>query len=106
MTRGFVRFVRANTIALLALFIALSGTTYAAATALAPNSVGTVQLKKNAVTAPKIRKGAVTTAKIKNNAVTGAKVLESSLKVQCTHYFVKSGNQEVCVACRTTRRAR
>ena len=30
MTRGFVRFVRANTIALLALFIALSGTTYAA----------------------------------------------------------------------------
>jgi hypothetical protein len=79
MTRGFVRFVRANTIALLALFIALSGTTYAAATALAPNSVGTVQLKKNAVTAPKIRKGAVTTAKIKNNAVTGAKVLESSL---------------------------
>ena len=79
MTRGFVRFLRANTIALLALFIALSGTTYAAATALAPNSVGTPQLKKNAVTAPKIRKGAVTTAKIKNNAVTGAKVLESSL---------------------------
>jgi hypothetical protein len=34
MTRGFVRFVRANTIALLALFIALSGTTYAAATRL------------------------------------------------------------------------
>jgi hypothetical protein len=79
MTRGFVRFVRTNTIALLALFIALSGTTYAAATALAPNSVGTPQLKKNAVTAPKIRKGAVTNAKIAKNAVTGIKVKDDSL---------------------------
>jgi hypothetical protein len=41
---GFARFLRRNTIALLALFIALSGTTYAAATALAPNSVGTKQV--------------------------------------------------------------
>jgi hypothetical protein len=78
MTRGFLRFVRGNTIALLALFIALGGTTYAA-TALPANSVGTKQLKKNAVTAPKIKKGAVSTAKITNDAVTGAKVLESTL---------------------------
>lgn len=77
--KGFGRFLRRNTIALLALFIALSGTTYAAATALAPNSVGTKQLKKNAVTAVKIRKSAVTNPKIAKRAVTGAKVKDNSL---------------------------
>ena len=69
MTRGFGRFLRQNTIALLALFIALGGTTFAAANALPRNSVGTRQLKNNAVTSPKI----------KNNQVTGADVRESSL---------------------------
>jgi hypothetical protein len=78
MMRGFLRFVRGNTIALLALFIALGGTTYAA-TALPANSVGTKQLKKNAVTAPKIKKSAVTNAKIAANAVTGAKVKNDSI---------------------------
>ena len=78
MTRGFLRFLRGNTIALLALFIALGGTTYAA-TALPKNSVGTKQLKKNAVTAPKIKNGAVTNAKIGKNAVTGVKVKDDSL---------------------------
>lgn len=70
MTRGFGRFLRQNAIALLALFIALGGTTYAASTIVLPkNSVGTKQLKKNAVTS----------VKIKNNQVTGADVKESSL---------------------------
>jgi hypothetical protein len=70
MTRRFRRFLRRNTIALLALFIALSGTTFAAANIVLPkNSVGTKQLKKNAVTS----------VKIKNNQVTGADVKESSL---------------------------
>jgi hypothetical protein len=78
MTRGFLRFVRGNTIALLALFIALGGTTYAA-TALPANSVGTKQLKKNAVSSAKIKKSAVTNAKIGANAVTGAKVKDDSL---------------------------
>jgi hypothetical protein len=78
MTKGFLRFVRGNTIALLALFVALGGTTYAA-TALPKNSVGPKQLKKNAVTNPKIANGAVTGAKIANNTVKGADVLESSL---------------------------
>jgi hypothetical protein len=68
MTVRFGRFLRRNTIALLALFIALGGTTYAA-TALPKNSVGTKQLRKNAVTS----------AKVKNNTLTGADVLESSL---------------------------
>ncbi|MGB2875846.1 MAG: hypothetical protein WBB76_10280, partial [Gaiellaceae bacterium] len=66
MTRGFLRFLRGNTIALLALFIALGGTTYAA-TSLRANSVGAKQLKKNAVTNPKIKNGAVTGAKVANN---------------------------------------
>lgn len=32
--------------------------------------------------------------------------LESDLKAQCEHFFVKNGPNEVCVACRATRRAR
>jgi hypothetical protein len=67
---GFGRFLRRNTIALLALFVALSGTTFAAANVVLPkNSVGAKQLKKNAVTTPKI----------KNHAVTGTKIKLSSL---------------------------
>lgn len=61
--RGFVRFLRGNTIALLALFIALSGTTYAAATTLAPNTVGTTQLKNGAVTKKKISKRTIAALK-------------------------------------------
>jgi hypothetical protein len=78
MTKGFLRFVRGNTIALLALFIALGGTTYAA-TALPANSVGAKQLKKNAVINKKINANAVTGAKVKNDSLTGADVVESSL---------------------------
>jgi hypothetical protein len=78
MTRGFLRFVRGNTIALLALFIALGGTTYAA-TALPANSVGAKQLKKNAVINKKIKANAVTGAKVKDDSLTGADVVESSL---------------------------
>jgi hypothetical protein len=44
-------------ISLIALFVALGGTTYAA-TSLPKNSVGTKQLKKNAVTGVKIKNGA------------------------------------------------
>ena len=78
MTRTFARFLRGNTIAMLALFIALGGTTYAA-TALPKNSVGAKQLRKNAVTNKKIAKNAVTGAKVKNDSLTGADILESSL---------------------------
>jgi len=65
-------------IALLALFIALGGTAYAA-TGFPANIIGAKQLKKNAVTAPKIKNGAVTGAKIKDDSITGADILESSL---------------------------
>jgi hypothetical protein len=43
MTRGLLRFVRGNAIAMLALFIALGGTTYAATT-LGKNTVGSPQV--------------------------------------------------------------
>jgi hypothetical protein len=65
-------------VAVIALIVAMSGTSYAV-TQLPRNSVGAKQLKRNAVTAVKIKKNAVTAAKIRNNAVTGAKVKDGSL---------------------------
>ncbi len=59
----------AMVVACIALIVALGGTSVAAVNALAPNSVGPVQLKAGAVTKPKLR----------NNAVTGVKVLNHSL---------------------------
>ena len=73
----FASYLRRHHVGMLALFLALSGTAYAAT--LPRNSVGTAQLKKNAVTAPKVKKNAVTSPKIKRNAVTGAKVKADSL---------------------------
>jgi hypothetical protein len=52
--RGLWRAIRGNPVALLALFLSLAGTSYAAAT-LAANSVGTRQLKKDAVTSAKVK---------------------------------------------------
>lgn len=79
MTGGFGRFLRHNTIALIALFFALAGTTFAAANALPRNSVGAKQLKKNAVTNVKIAKGAVTGVKVKGNSLTGTQINEATL---------------------------
>jgi hypothetical protein len=56
-------------VACVALLVALGGTSIAATTQLARNSVGTPQLKNSAVSNPKI----------KNNAVNSAKVAASSL---------------------------
>ena len=52
-------------VACLALAVALGGTGIAANIALAPNSVGTVQLKNNAVTGAKVANGALTKADFK-----------------------------------------
>jgi hypothetical protein len=60
-------------ISVLALFVALGGSAYAA------SKIGTNDIKANAITAGKIKKNAITTAKIKKDAVTGAKIKESSL---------------------------
>ena len=69
----------AMVVACLALGIALTGTSVAAVSALAPNSVGTAQIRANAVTAAKIKNANVTGAKVARNAITGAKVLNRSL---------------------------
>jgi hypothetical protein len=66
-------------VACVALLVALTGTSVAAVSALAPNSVGTVQIKANAVTAAKLKNRSVTGAKIARNAVTGSLVLNGSL---------------------------
>lgn len=60
-------------ISLIALFVAMGGTGYAAITINGKN------LKNNSVAGKKLKNGAVTTKKIKNNAVTGAKVKAGTL---------------------------
>jgi hypothetical protein len=67
------RITSAHVIALAALFVALGGTTYAAAT------IGTSDIENKAVTKKKIHKKAVTKQKIKNKAVNGKKVKDDSL---------------------------
>ncbi len=58
----------ANVTASLALFIALGGTGYAAAT-LPRNSVGSAQLRSNAVGAQEIRRGAVRSGEIRDRSI-------------------------------------
>jgi hypothetical protein len=65
-------------ISLIALFVALGGTGYAAMS-LPKNSVGSKQLKRKAVTNSKLASNAVTGSKVKNDALTGSDILESSL---------------------------
>jgi hypothetical protein len=72
------RLTYANVTATLALFVALGGGAYAAAT-LPRNSVGTRQLKRGAVTTAKLHKRAVTNSKLRKNAVTSSKVRNNSL---------------------------
>lgn len=55
-------------VAMIALFVALGGVSYAA------GQIGTAQIKNGAVTAKKLKRDAVVTAKIKNDAVTDAKI--------------------------------
>lgn len=64
-----LRHVRAHGVAYVALFVALGGTSYAAA-----------KLPKNSVSSTQIAPGAVHTSDIANNAVTGAKVAANTLK--------------------------
>jgi hypothetical protein len=70
-------------LSLLALFVALGGTTYAAAT-LPKNSVGTKQLKKNAVTSVKIKKGAITASKINTAGLTVPSALQATNATHAT----------------------
>jgi hypothetical protein len=65
--------LRANTIAYLALFVALGGTSYAAVS-IPAGSVGTKQLRNGAVTSKKLAKGSVTPAKLNSRSIAGAVV--------------------------------
>jgi hypothetical protein len=58
-------------ISLVALFVALGGTGYAAVH-LGKNTVGTRQLKKNAVTSSKVKNGSLTGADIKAGSLSGS----------------------------------
>ena len=72
-------------VSLIALFVALGGTSYAAIH-LPKNSVGAKQLKNNAVVTKKIKNNAIRTNKIKDGAVTAAKINPAGLTVpDATH---------------------
>ena len=75
---GFLRkrLTFSNVIALLALFIALGGTSYAV-TALPKNSVGTQQLKKNAVTGEKVKAGSLDTSDFKTGTLLKGDTIEN-----------------------------
>jgi hypothetical protein len=60
-------------VSILALVVAMAGTSYAALK-LPKNSVGAKQLKKNAVVTAKIKKQAVTGAKVKKHSLTGQNI--------------------------------
>lgn len=68
----------ANIVATMALFIALGGVSWAAAS-LPKNSVGTKQIKKNGVTSTDIKKNSVTGAKVKGSSLTGSDIKANSL---------------------------
>ncbi len=82
MLRGSVRRLRrpspAMVVAIVALFMATGGASYAAV-ALPASSVGSTQLKTFAVTNPKLATGAVGTNKIMPAAVTYSKIKPSSV---------------------------
>jgi hypothetical protein len=60
-------------VALIALLVALSGTTYAAV------RIGTKQIKNNAITSPKIRNGQVRSVDLSRNSVNTAKILAGAV---------------------------
>ncbi len=68
MLARLAKYIGRHHVGVLALFIALGGTSYAAVT-LPANSVGKKQIKKNAVTSAKIRKNAVTSVKVKDGSL-------------------------------------
>lgn len=73
----------AMVVALLALFVALGGSGYAAVTIngknISKNSIAGPKLQNNTITAKKIRNRTLTGRKVKRNSLTGSEIRESSL---------------------------
>jgi hypothetical protein len=81
MSRRWTRRLRVSpsmVVALIALSVALGGTSYAVAR-LPAKSVGTKQLKRNAVAGANIKKNAVNSSKVANDSLNGSDINESSL---------------------------
>jgi Chaperone of endosialidase len=70
--------MRSNALWVVAILVALSGTSFAASR-LPKNSVGTRQLKNGAVGTRQLRNRAVTAQKVKNGSLTGAQINASTL---------------------------
>ena len=68
----------ANLVSLMALFVALGGTTYAAVT-LPKNSVGARQIKKNGVGASEIKRNAVRSSEVRANAIGGSEIRSNAV---------------------------
>jgi len=89
-------------VSLLALFVALGGTGYAAMR-LPRNSVGTIQLQNNSVIAPKIRNGTIVGSKLHNGAVTAGKINPKGLTVpNATHATIAVSAQTAAAATTAT----
>lgn len=87
MSRGKITMPSpAMLVAMIALAVALGGTSYAAVN-LSKNSVGSKQLKKKSVTTAKLKNKSVSTAKLKKDAVNTAKLQAEAV----TRANIKSG---------------
>ena len=75
---SFISFLRHQAIAILALLLALTSTTYAVTTA-AKNSVVSKSIKNGTIKAKDVKDGALTGAKVADDSLTGADIDESSL---------------------------
>jgi hypothetical protein len=73
------RLTYANVMSTFAAFVALSGATAFAASALPKNSVGSRQIKAKAITSGKLANGAVNAAKVAAGSLTGANINLSQL---------------------------
>jgi hypothetical protein len=68
----------ANAISMIALFVALGGTSIAAVS-LSKNSVGAKQIKKNAVRAAEIKRNAVGASEVRSNAIAGGDLADGTI---------------------------
>jgi hypothetical protein len=82
----------ANVTSMMALMVALGGTSYAAAT-LSANSVGSAQIKKNGVAGTDIRSNAITSAKVKNGSLKAVDFAAKQLPAGATGAIGATGAQ-------------